>query len=110
MVRAMTTIPNLNVVIQQGGSARDAQNVRNQPQYTNSNVENQVPDKIQAQRTTVLENEQPEEAKLHKDKNEESRAGKRQRKRIAAKKKKKMKKAAKNENYDGTGRFLDTVV
>ncbi|MCP3921810.1 MAG: hypothetical protein GY714_04415 [Desulfobacterales bacterium] len=105
----MTTIPNLNVVIQQGGNARDAQNVRNQPQHTNSYVENQMPDKIQEQRTSVNELEEAEHSKLNKDK-EGKRSYLRKKREAAKKRKKKSKKAARFEHPNGSGRLLDTIV
>lgn len=105
----MTTIPNLNVVIQQGGNARDAQNVRNQPQHTNSYVENQVPDKIQEQRTTVNEFEEAQHTKLNTDK-EGTKGYLRKKKERSSKKKKEGKKKARFEHPNGSGRLLDTIV
>lgn len=105
----MTTIPNLNVVIQQGGNARDAQNVRNQPQHTNSYVENQMPDKIQEKRTTVNEFEEAERSKLNADK-EGKKSYLRKRREASKKRKKKEKKKARFEHPNGSGRLLDTIV
>ena len=105
----MTTIPNLNVVIQQGGNARDAQNVRNQPQHTNSYVENQMPDKINETRTTVNELEEKERSKLNKDK-EGKKSYLRKKREASEKKKKTGKKKARFEHPNGSGRLLDTIV
>lgn len=49
----MTTIPNLNVVVQQGSVARDTQNVRQQSQDPGQIVPANQPEKDSEQMTTV---------------------------------------------------------
>ncbi len=101
----MTTIPNLNVVIQQGGNARDAQNVKNQPQ--NVFAEPQTPDKAIERLSTVNEFEESEKTKFEKDKEESSKRREKKNLRMKSKEKKKKKNF---ENPEGIGRLLNTVV
>lgn len=100
----MTTIPNLNIVVQQGAAARDAHNIRQQPVDAAQSAVAHQPDKEEQQRTTVHETEEGEHARFSKDG-----SGRRQpaeNRPLNPKKKKK-----EDEKPEGdTGHILDTVV
>lgn len=101
----MTTIPNMNIVVQQGGSARDAQNVRNQVQNPNQLAAAEIPDKEVVKRTVVHESEEKERSKFEKDSSEKRKEYQLQQERKKKKQVSEEKKAPKE-----TGRLLDTVV
>ncbi len=97
----MTTLSNLNIVVQHGDSAREAQNIRNQA------VES-------SQQTAVQQEKQAEQEKnvQEPDHSEEVKAdgeGTGNKKHGTKKKKKKKKEDAKEQPKDGTGSLLDTV-
>ncbi len=99
----MTTIPNLNVVVQQGGAARDAQNIRPQSQDASQVVAAQQTDKETEQRNTVQDSNESEALKQKKKKSTASEHEK--------KKKKKKKDESEVEEVevdpDAPGQLLD---
>lgn len=98
----MTTISNVNQVVQQGDMARDAsQNVKSQPMDPSqlSAAEQQAKD--QAAMSSVPESEESDAITLDKEQRE-----KEKRKQAAAAKKKKKEP---EKNPDSPGRLLDTI-
>jgi len=95
----MATIPNLNVVIQQGHAALESQNVKT-PAQDSSQFSVQQVTRDEENRTTVNQSNQAD--RVDKDKKESDQRGKKYPKR--AKKKTKPEK-----DPDDTGRILDTV-
>jgi hypothetical protein len=98
----MTTIPNLNVVVQQGHKAIEAQNVRNPAQESNLASVLQ-PEKEDTKRTTVQEFEESDHVQL--DSENSGGKGKNPRKR----EKRKKAKAPAEKPREGSGRLLDTI-
>ena len=101
----MTTIPNLNVVVQQGSTARDTQNIRQQNQEASQVVAASQPEKDTEQMTTVQGSNESEKIKTDQEKSsrEKEEEGK-----------KKKKKAGENEEVkevefdpDAPGQLLD---
>ena len=98
----MTTISNLNIVIQQGDTAREVQNDRLQPQHVNQVAETLRHEKQnEVQMTTVQEFDAYDE--LHPD------GGNNQKRRLRFRKKKKEKPVRKANTDDRTGRLIDTL-
>ncbi len=64
----MTTIPNLNVVVQQGSTARDTQNLRQQGQDNSQALANTQPEKETEQRTTVQNTNESDAIKADQEK------------------------------------------
>lgn len=75
----MTTIPNLNVVVQQGSSARDAQNVRQSQDAAQVVTANQ-PEKETEQRTTVQSSNESDALKANKEKSSKEKEEKKKKK------------------------------
>ena len=67
----MTTISDVNIVVQQGNSAREVQNTRTQPMDPNQATVAQQQEKESEQRTTVKEFEDP--GKINPDQEREGR-------------------------------------
>ncbi|OQY13182.1 MAG: hypothetical protein B6I31_01725 [Desulfobacteraceae bacterium 4572_19] len=95
----MTTIPNLNIVVQQAGKVQETQNLRNQPHEVAIPHMQQELNEIEA-RSIVHQAEGSEKLKSEQ---------KKKRDRDAMSKKKKGSKRAKQKNPDGSGKFLNTV-
>ncbi len=96
----MTTIPNLNVVVQQGHTALEAQNVKS-PNQEASQVAAQQQALDEQNRTTVSQSAHAVE--IDKDKKESDK----RKKKFA---RRKSKRAKHEKDPDDTGRILDTVV
>ena len=99
----MTTISNLNVVVQQGDLSREAQQLKNQPlDPSQATVSEQVAKETQ-ELTTVNTFEDAEGTKFDTQ-------GEGKRKSTAENKKRKRKRRPTDEeNPEGTGRLLDTI-
>ncbi|MDY0164652.1 hypothetical protein [Desulfobotulus sp.] len=100
----MTTIPNLNLVVQQGGAVREAHNLKAQP-YDSAQAAQSVQPEREAQRREQVQ--LSEEASLRagkdgkKDKEQEGRSPDR-------KAQKEADSMPDGETPDGRGRLLDT--
>ena len=103
----MTTIPNLNIVIQQGDAVRDSHNIRNQVLESSQNTVFERLADDDRKRTVVSQTEEADKVFLT---NERRGSGRFKRDR---EQERKMKiKAAQEETIDpdGPGRLLNTVV
>ncbi|MBU0995496.1 MAG: hypothetical protein KJ737_23620 [Proteobacteria bacterium] len=65
----MTTIPNLNVVVQQGSVARDTQNIRPHAQDSSQTIAVQQPEKEIAKQTTVQDSSNSDTIQADQEKN-----------------------------------------
>ena len=63
----MSTISNMNIVVQQSGDAKNAQNIRHATQEFSQLAAAQQKEKEVQQRTTVQQSEDPKQAKLDKE-------------------------------------------
>ncbi len=102
----MTTIPNLNIVVQQGDLVRETQNIRNQALDSAQLSALERLEEENKKRNSVSEAEETEKMLLNKDSSEE--------KKNKPEPKNLKKREQNEENNDGklnpTGRLLDTVV
>jgi len=98
----MTTISDVNIVVQQGNSAREAQNTRTQPLDPNQMTVAQQQEKESEQRTTVSESDESD--RINPDQERESRQKKQN-----DSKKKDQKEIEAEMNPDATGSLLDTI-
>jgi len=98
----MTTISDVNIVVQQGNSAREAQNVRTQPLDPNQMTVAQQQEKESEQRTTVSESDESD--RIAPDQEKEGRREERQ-----GAKKKAPEKSEAEKDPDAPGRLLDTI-
>ncbi len=96
----MTTIPNLNVVVQQGHTALEAQNVKS-PTQESSQLTAQQQALDEQNRTTVSQSAHAVE--IDKDKKESEKRKKKFGRR-------RNKKTRPEKDPDDTGRILDTIV
>lgn len=64
----MTTIPNLNIVIQQGGAAREVHNIRSQPFDSAQAAASMQPDRELVKREQVQESDENELARFSQEK------------------------------------------
>ena len=74
----MSTISNMNIVVQQSGDAKNAQNIRHATQEFSQLAAAQQKERDVEQRTTVQQSEDPKQAKLDKeppDKRKQNRNG-----------------------------------
>ena len=101
----MTTIPNLNVVVQQGSVARDTQNLRPQVHDATQAAAVQQPEKEAEKQTTVQDSSDSDS--IQADQEKSFAGGKRRRK---EKKKKKPDEEIKEAAFDpdAPGQLLDT--
>lgn len=98
----MTGIANLNIVIQQGDTAREAQQLRSSHQASQDVASSMLPDKIMKERTSVQESPDSRKMKWQKDrKNDRKR---RFDKKKGARDKNKNKKGSQSDH------ILDTIV
>lgn len=63
----MSTISNMNIVVQQSDSAKNAQNIRHATQEFSQLAATHQKEKEVQQRTTVQQSEDPKKAKLDKE-------------------------------------------
>ena len=63
----MSTISNMNIVVQQSGDAKNAQNIRHATQEFSQLAATHQKEKEVQQRTTVQQSEDPKQAKLDKE-------------------------------------------
>jgi len=105
----MTTISDVNIVVQQGNSAREVQNVRTQPLDPNQATVAQQQEKESEQRTTVKEFE--DSGKINPDQEKEDRQTKTGSKRKQPEGSKKKGDAKEDDTADAEspGRLLDTI-
>ncbi len=99
----MSTISDVNIVIQQGGSAKQTQKVQHPTQDFSQVVAGQQKEKDSEQRTTVQQADDSEKPKLDKDP-----SGRRKRDRRAERKKKKAG-SGKKKDAETSGKLLDTI-
>ena len=98
----MTTISDVNIVVQQGNSAREAQNTRTQPLDPNQMTVAQQQEKESEQRTTVSESDESD--RITPDQEREGRKEERQ-----GAKKKAPEKGEAEKDPDAPGRLVDTI-
>lgn len=101
----MTTISNMNIVVQQSGGAKNAQNLRPVMQEYSQLIAVQQKEKDVQQRTTVQSSEEARQAKLDKDGPDKRRRKYRRRSRSNPAAPEPAAEAA-----EGAGKLLDTVV
>lgn len=102
----MTTIPNLNIVVQQGDLVRETQNIRNQALDSAQLSALERLEEENRKRNSVSETEETEKMLLNKDSSEEKK-NKPEPKNL---KKREHKDENKDSKLNSTGRLLDTVV
>ncbi len=102
----MTTIPNLNIVVQQGDLVRETQNIRNQALDSSQLSALERLEEENKKRNSVSETEEIEKMLLNKDSSNEKKKNQEQKK----SQKRTHKESKKNSTLDTTGRLLDTVV
>ena len=98
----MTGISDINIVVQQGDSAKEVQNVRHATHDYNQVVSARQKEKETQERTTVLESEDSKETKLNNDAQE-------RRKRRRKKRRRHGKDVSKSQPHPDAGNFIDTV-
>lgn len=76
----MTTIPNLNVVVQQGSTARDTQNIKQHTQDPGQVAAVPQPGKENTKLTTVQTTNESEKLRTDKEKNSEKKEQKKKKK------------------------------
>lgn len=103
----MTTIPNLNIVIQQGDAARESQNIRNQVLETAQQAAFQRLEEEDRKRTQVSQAEETEQILFTREKAREENRRQRQRE---SSQKKDQEARKKNVDPDAPGRLLNTIV
>jgi hypothetical protein len=101
---AMTTISNMNIVVQQSGGAKNAQNVRHMTQEYTHLMATQQKEKDLQQRTTVQHSEDADQTKLDKDRPDK----RRKRRRHKDRRRGEPSGASVQESKD-SGKLLDTV-
>lgn len=100
----MTTISNMNIVVQQSGGAKNAQNVRHATQEYSHLVAAQQKEKDVQQRTTIQQSEDARKAKLDKDRPDK----RKQKRRPKGRRDPETSETAAPESRD-SGKLLDTV-
>ncbi len=103
----MTTLSNLNMVVQQGGGVREAVSDRNQPQNIGQAAAEQLQLKKDEEQRTTVQNAQ-EDDRITNDEEKDAKQKMEYQARERKKKEKKDKEAAKS-NPDGLGRLINTV-
>ncbi len=103
----MTTIPNLNMVIQQGDAIRDSHNIKNQVLESTQNTVFERLAEDDKKRTVVSQAEEAEKIFLA---NEQRGGGKFKREKKLERKKKNQDAMVETIDPDGPGRLLNTVV
>lgn len=102
----MTTIPNLNIVVQQSDLVREAQNIRNQTLDASQLSVIERLEEENKKKNSVHETEEPEKAVFNKDSSSENKK-KQGRKEFN---KRKTKESKEDYVHDTTGRLLNTIV
>ncbi len=100
----MTTISDMNIVVQQSGGAKNAQNVRHTTQEYSQVVAAQQKQKDDQQRTTIQQSEDAKQTKLDKD-----RPDKRKRKRHPERQRDRATSEQPAQEKRVSGKLLDTV-
>ena len=103
----MTTIPNMNIVIQQGDAIRESHNIRNHALESAQLSAFQRLEEEDRKRTQVSQT--PETEKIMFDK-ESSREEKRRQRQKESKQRKEQKARGRNTDLDTPGRLLNTIV
>ena len=103
----MTTIPNLNIVIQQGDLVREAQNIRNQALDSAQLSALERLEKEARKKNSVPEMEETEKILLNKDLSNRNNKNSEQPK---EKQREKKEQREEKRQSDETGRLLDTIV
>ena len=99
----MTTLSNMNIVVQQSGSAKEVQNFRHTTQEYNQVIATQQREKDVQQRTTVQLSEDSKRTQLDKEPPEK----RKRRRHLKSRSKKTTSKA--NSGSDNAGSLLNTV-
>ena len=102
----MTTIPNLNIVIQQGDIARETHNIKNQVLDSTQNTVFERLAEEDRKRTVVAQTKEAEKVILN---NEKAPGGNSRRQRKQSREKKKSVATEDGFDPDSTGRLLNTV-
>ena len=101
----MTTISNINIVVQQGDAAKDTQNIKNQPLDSKQVTFSQQQEKETEQRKTVHESEEKEKITPDQErKGSQKREAKKESKKVEERKDKDI-----ESDPEATGRILDTI-
>ena len=103
----MTTIPNLNIVIQQGDLVRETQNIRNQALDSAQLSALERLEKEARKKNSVPEMEETEKILLNKDLSNKNNRNSEQPK---EKQREKKEQREEKRQSDETGRLLDTIV
>lgn len=103
----MTTIPNLNIVIQQGDSVRESHNIKNQALDAAQHAAFHRLEEEDKKRTMVSQTEETEKILFNK---ENSGEGKRRHEARSQKKKQDTGPTEKTVDPDAPGRLLNTIV
>ena len=99
----MSGITDLNIVIQQGNSAKEAQNVRSQPLDPNQLTVAQQDEKVQEERTTINDPEDSQHVRPDDKKEKENEKKQKQ------KEERNKKEAMRKKDPDATGKLLNTI-
>jgi len=101
----MTTISNINIVVQQGDAAKDAQNIKTQPLDPKQVTFSQQQEKETEQRKTVHESEEKEKISPDQERQDSrKRDSKKEGKKEDVNKGKEV-----ESDPEATGRILDTI-
>lgn len=103
----MTTIPNLNIVVQQGDLVRETQNIRNQALDSSQLSALERMEEEDRKRSSVAETEEIEKMILNKDSSREKKNKGEQEKKSE---RRESSESGKKGALEKTGRLLDTVV
>lgn len=103
----MTTIPNLNIVIQQGDAVRESHNIRNQALESAQQAAFQRLEEEDRKRNQVSQTEETEKILFTREKAREENRRQRQKE---SKQKKDMEARKRNADPDAPGRLLNTIV
>ncbi|MBU1168195.1 MAG: hypothetical protein KKD44_01385 [Proteobacteria bacterium] len=103
----MTTIPSLNIVIQQGDSVRESHNIKNQTLDAAQHASFQRLEEEDKKRTMVSQTQETEKIRFNKDTSSE---GKPKQDARSSNKKKHASPSEESVEPDSTGRLLNTIV
>ncbi len=99
----MTTISNINIVVQQGDAARETQQVKHPPMDSSQLTPAQQAQKEMEQRAVIKESDTAEKVKPYQEKKQGSQEEREK------ERKEREQKELDEEDPDGTGRLLDTI-
>jgi len=105
----MTTISNINIVVQQGDAVKDTQNIKNQPLDPKQVTFSQQQEKEKELRETVHESETTEKIKPDEERTSKKKQGSEKEEKESIKKEV-TKDKEQEQDPEATGRLLDTIV